>query len=66
MSLWDDEIDNHFCDRVLMFKGEVSCKAAGKPCNLCLAQRNKKRDDKRRSENKPTLMFNPFANIKKI
>jgi hypothetical protein len=40
------EIDEHFCS--------PSCKRDG-PCDLCMAQRRKKREDELRAERKPTL-----------
>lgn len=47
----------HFCsDR---------CEITGEPCDLCMAQRRKKADDKALAEGKPTLKYNPFATLLK-
>lgn len=50
-------MNDHFCS--------LECKTKGEPCDLCVAQRKKREEDKLRAEGKPTLKFNPFAALLK-
>lgn len=47
------KIEDHYCS--------AKCKEDMKLCDLCLAQRRKRQQDKNVAESKPTLMHKPFA-----
>lgn len=48
----------HFCSE--------ECRDACVPCDLCLAQRQKRDDDAARGEGRPTLKHKPFGMLMKI
>jgi len=53
--LWSDEEDLHFC--------RESCKRRGAPCDLCLLQRKRMRDQRMLKGGKPTLTHQPFTKL---
>jgi hypothetical protein len=53
----DRPVSEHFCS--------LPCELSREPCDLCLAQRRHKTSQKDLEEGRPTLRYNPFANLLK-